>query len=347
MEELEREIKDRKYCEALLHVFLVDHSDIILVVVGILTFSDQLMIHKIRSDNSAGKDSKESKKVIIIHNFSTFISKRQVEQAVISQIEENFDVKKEYIPSSLLTSVQGSPTDVNKIFYIDVQNPNVIHTIMAMEGTEAGLHYNITTKQLIQSAFIENPNRRLFKPEQALSVYLQAALPKYINVPQEESLSVKYDPAINAIKMNVSNFQFRAVQFDILERQLNSGSKSETVKYELKATKSSLVFTLELAGMTDEEIQASTTVQFLKNQTGYYLVVKGNRLEECKDIKTKLESIRHFGEFEVTTRTLEYSQFDIAGFQTPEREIRDGLFLLRWVLRGDPPDPTGKNGSVF
>lgn len=70
--------KDKLMTELFIQDFIIQNSDILLLVVGILTYSEQLLINKIKYESKIRKRDS----IIIVHNLQNFRKKEQVENYV-------------------------------------------------------------------------------------------------------------------------------------------------------------------------------------------------------------------------------------------------------------------------
>ena len=77
-EEFKENARDKNLTEFFLQNFIIKESDIILLVVGKLTYSEQLLINKIKTEIKSDK----SQKILIIHNLQEFSAKKQVEDYI-------------------------------------------------------------------------------------------------------------------------------------------------------------------------------------------------------------------------------------------------------------------------
>ena len=74
--EIDESSKDKMITELFLQTFIINQSDILLIIVGELTYSEQLLINKIKEECK-----KENKgKIFIIHNLREYTTKEQVEK---------------------------------------------------------------------------------------------------------------------------------------------------------------------------------------------------------------------------------------------------------------------------
>ena len=143
--------REKLITELFLQNYIINNSDILLIVVGIMTYSEQKLLNKIKLQL---KNSKYNKNLFVIHNLMTFTKMDQV---------------KEYIDNILLKSVtfkldEGhkiniSTEKVNGLYYIEKDDDKsydfkIYHYIMANEGSEAGNYFNEFTKNQLNKFFI-------------------------------------------------------------------------------------------------------------------------------------------------------------------------------------------------
>jgi hypothetical protein len=85
---------DKMVTEFFLQNLIKNISDILLVVVGELTYSEQLLIQKIKVESK----KQNKKRIFIIHNLKEFRTKEQVEDYIKNSLLKCslFDLKKEY-----------------------------------------------------------------------------------------------------------------------------------------------------------------------------------------------------------------------------------------------------------
>ena len=143
--------REKLITELFLQNYIINNSDILLIVVGIMTYSEQKLLNKIKLQL---KNSKYNKNIFVIHNLMTFTKMAQV---------------KEYIDNILLKSatfkldeghkINVSTEKVNGLYYIEKDDEKtydfrIYHYIMANEGSEAGNYCNEFTKNQLNKFFI-------------------------------------------------------------------------------------------------------------------------------------------------------------------------------------------------
>ena len=149
--------REKLITELFLQNYIIQNSDIIIIVVGILTYSEQKLL--IRIKNEIKKD-KINKPLYIIHNLITYVS--------VSQVEE-------YINNSLLNSatfnlVKGhnintkteTETETGIYYYEKNVEQSIYHLIFANEGSEAGNYYNNLTLTFLENSYQNVTNLKPF-----------------------------------------------------------------------------------------------------------------------------------------------------------------------------------------
>ena len=138
--------RDKLFTEAFLESYILRKSNVILLVVGILSFSEQKLINKISKDLEKLKN-KEKKNLVVIHNLQTYEEVDDVEKYINETLlkSASFKIKKD-------ESNFGNEKDTSEFFY-DIDNTSVKHFIYAKENSEAGKKYNQHTINSIKSLY--------------------------------------------------------------------------------------------------------------------------------------------------------------------------------------------------
>ena len=136
--ELTEKSRDKLLTEFFLQNFIVKYSDLLIVVVGILTFSEQKLINKIKKTYSKLKKKSE---LVIIHNLQSYVTMKQVEDYIneILKKSDTFNLQKE----SILSKNKGE--EKWYYFWEPKSNLKTFHLIFAREESEAGNFYNDKT----------------------------------------------------------------------------------------------------------------------------------------------------------------------------------------------------------
>jgi len=138
--------REKLITELFLQNYILHNSDILIVVVGILTYSEQKLLNRIKIEL---KNAKLNKTLYIVHNLMTYTTVEQVDTYIKEILLESatFDLE-EHIQIDAKTQVQTG------IRYNEKKsNPPVFHLIFANEYSEAGKYYNKYTLSFLENSF--------------------------------------------------------------------------------------------------------------------------------------------------------------------------------------------------
>ena len=144
--QLELIAKDKTLTELFLQQFITNTCDILLFVVGVLTYSEQKLLTKIQK---ILKQKKGYNKLFIIHNLQNFVKVKQIEDYIEEYLKHSatFSLKE-----TMFTKTDKNIPDwhKNSKYFIETFNTTneedsslqVYHLIMGNEFDEAGKYYN-------------------------------------------------------------------------------------------------------------------------------------------------------------------------------------------------------------
>jgi len=155
---------DKTLTEYFLQHFIIEKSNILLVVVGILNYPEQKLINRIKTEN----DKKVGNPPLyIIHNLQTFSLKKQVEDYIKETLMKSatfkLKVKEEVLAGKNVDKNKSAYQFFIEEFFEDNKNKEskhkknkkqIIHLIMAMHGTEAGDYYNPFVYNFLEKQFL-------------------------------------------------------------------------------------------------------------------------------------------------------------------------------------------------
>ena len=138
--------REKLITELFLQNYIINNSDILIIVVGILSYSEQKLLNKIKIDI---KKSKINKSLYIIHNLKTFFTRKQVENYVETNLKNSatFELIKGHNISTKKLNKTGA------YYFERNSNPKIFHLIFANEGSEAGDYYNDFTLDFIENSY--------------------------------------------------------------------------------------------------------------------------------------------------------------------------------------------------
>ena len=141
--------REKLITELFLQNFIINNSDILIIVVGILTYSEQKLLNRISNEFKKAKD--KNKPLFIIHNLITYTSIEQVKNYIKQFLLESatFDLEKGHNINTKTQQVEGE-------YYFEVNNfgLKIYHLIFANETSEAGTYYNNFTLEFLEKSYI-------------------------------------------------------------------------------------------------------------------------------------------------------------------------------------------------
>ena len=162
--------RDKAQTERFIEHLIISLSDMLILVVGKLTRTEQRLITRIK--NMVRKNEKNKiKSIIIVHNLAKYHKKSEVENHIKQYLKKSatFDlVERKYI---------GDKREYKDWKYFveksdDSDDLQVFHYIMAKDGFEAGLHYNNFTLELIKDQFNHfNKRRAINIPDEIINLF--------------------------------------------------------------------------------------------------------------------------------------------------------------------------------
>ena len=146
---LKEKAREKIMTELFLQNFIIYNSDILITVVGILTYAEQKLLNRIKTELQRNK---ENKTLYIIHNLMTYTSIEQVEQYINNYLLKSatFDLEKRTEISTKININNG-----NNVPYFFEKNckMKIFHLIFANENSEAGKYYNNFTLNFFEKSY--------------------------------------------------------------------------------------------------------------------------------------------------------------------------------------------------
>ena len=140
--ELTEKSRDKLLTEFFLQNYIVKYSDLLIIVVGILTFSEQKLINKIKKNYST---LNKKGHLVVIHNLQSYVTIKQVKTYIQDTLLKSgtFNLKEEFKISKERTKYYKANKNNQWSYYHEPKSdPHTIHLIFAREGSEAGNFYN-------------------------------------------------------------------------------------------------------------------------------------------------------------------------------------------------------------
>ena len=153
IKEFIEKLREKLITEIFLQNYIINNSDIPIVVVGILTYSEQKLLMRIKTEI---KTSKINIPLFIIHNLITFTSVQQVQDYINDFLLKSatFNLEEGY-------NIQ-TKTKTGTYYYETNKDQKIFHLIYANEDSEAGKYYNQFTLDFLENNYYNYTDLKSF-----------------------------------------------------------------------------------------------------------------------------------------------------------------------------------------
>jgi hypothetical protein len=157
---------DKTLTEYFIQNFIIQKSNVLIVVIGILNYPEQKLLNRIKTENKNKFRHQTPPPLFVVHNLQTFSLKKQVTDYIEETLLKSATFKLKQMKSVERDS--EDPIDENDIYFIEEfnnkedENTVIYHLILAMHGTEAGDYYNRFTYEFLSKRFDSFPIHKKF-----------------------------------------------------------------------------------------------------------------------------------------------------------------------------------------
>ena len=341
--------RDKIFTELFLQELIIEFSDIILIVIGLLTFSEQKLLNRIKKNIIKNKKKNKSldKTIIIIHNLQNFVEVEQVEKYLKEVLLNSATFSLTQLPGTIRDSKNKNGEEIHGFFYkesyaLENQEINICHLIMANEGSNAGNYYNeyaishlwnlvsvsynwkeIDVIQEIQNCFIDFS-------KQVFEYNVNSKDNKKIQTLTNEDII--FDEKDNSIKLK-NDFEIRFKKLLVNELGIsnfrNNNCDPKYSYYKRKEEKASyFVVKVEIPG-NYEDLNGIASIEH-----EYTLFkISGKKLKDNDDkVNISIKDVREYGEFGIIlpllTSEIRYLNKKAIIDTNPEKGIISFSFLI-------------------
>ena len=279
--------REKLITELFLQNYIIHNSDILILVVGKFTFSEQKLLNKIKTEI---KRANINKPLFIIHNLFTFTSKKQVEDHI-----------KEYLLKSATFDLEkGHKTSTEKIikdgiyYYEKDTSPTIYHLIYANEGSEAGKFYNRFTLNFIENSFQQVTNLKPFDVIKSVKERFVELSKEIIEIHENNKFDKEsFEDSEKLIKLkNSQEIVLKKCLIDELGFS-NLRENGFVPAYNFYKTEQSIVIVVECPG----KCSIIPKTEFIGEYTMIKLNGEKKHDEEKEKIENRFHSTREYGKF--------------------------------------------------
>ena len=333
--------REKLITELFLQNYIVNNSDILLVVVDCLSYSEQKLLMKIKKERERAKQKllmkikkereRANKKptLFIIHNLKTYTSKVQVEEYI----------DKTLLKSATFSLVKGNniSTDIEiktGIFFNektkgekDQSKSSIYHLIYANEGSEAGKYYNQFTLDFIEQSYRYINN---FGSYDVIQTIKEKFIEKYEEIVEKNEKNEKI--TMNSFENSNSKLKLKNEKEIILKQCFidelgfsNLKPNGFEPRYNIFKENNKIIVRVEISG------QSTIQSEIVDGEHYNYIRLTGKKLKDSKPEKLEenIYNLREFGTFILEIPVSKDNKFDRG---EPSYKKVDGLHIFEYKL---------------
>ena len=314
--------REKLITELFLQNYIINNSDVLIAVVGILTYSEQKLIMKIKKEIER---CKLDLPLYIIHNLITYTSVEQVNEYINEFLLKSatFNLVEGHKVSTQTKSKEG------RYFYEENETQKIFHLIYANEGSEAGKYFNKFTLDFIEHTYQNVMNLKSFD-------VIKTIKERYIQLSKEiieKTSESKID--LNSFEDNQEILKLKEEKEIILKKCLTDELGFSNLKangfeptYNLyKKNDNLIVLRVEAPGNCNLD---PPTIEF----AGEYNIIKlkgeKKRDKEPQKVEDNIRDERTFGKFafDIPLKAEEY----LLSNNSPKIVPKNGVFIIEYEL---------------
>ena len=307
--------REKLITELFLQNYIIHNSDILILVVGILTYSEQKLLNRIVTEI---KRAKINKPLYIIHNLKTFVEQVQVEEYI----------KKYLLQSATFTLVKGEKISTkiteNTGIHFYEEGTKIFHLIFANEQSDAGLFYNRYTLEFLEKTYQSVTDLKSFDVIKTVKErFIEISKEIIENKEKKIFLMEDFDENDELIKLkNIENITLKKCLIDELGFSNLKGNGFEP-NYNYYQKDENLIVRVECPGN-------SKCVANL-DYSGEFTIIKLKGIKK-RDLEPE-ENIYNNREFDEFTLEILYKAGDyLIKNEEPKKEEKKGIIIFSFKL---------------
>ena len=339
LEEVTDLAKDRQMTEYFLQRFVLTQANILLVLVGQLTYTDQKFLNRVKKECG-------DKRIFIIHNLKNLEEEDQVRDYIEDTLKLSLTFKLKANNMIIFDDItEEEKKKHNYIYYTEEFNDDdddnnqvqqdIVHLIMAKEGTEAGNYYNKTTIDYIKNQIVVFVGIKKFPIEEKIKEFLVKVSKDIMEDPIDKLDKIVIENKI--IKLSAEEgkeFKLKKCLIDELGMNLFVGTKYKPkYRYFIKKDKDEKsnninVFVIQFAmngSVKGLKCKVSVSGEY------YFFTISGEKVINNENEKLEGLSNREEGYFSFEIK-VPNSQILLAEHKVKKRSKMYGLVTLEFAL---------------
>jgi hypothetical protein len=316
-ERIQNTMIDLTHTELFIQKFIAEQSNILVLVLGKLCFSEQLL--KNRLDRLYPE-----KEIFVIHNLIHLSEINDVKNYIETTLKGAFNLREETFAEANSQS--------NQIFYIekigsDMNAKARVHFIIAQEGSNAGNYYNKSTFAFFYNKVMSISERKKFDMGKLVDLFFK------------EKQKDIFEPKVENNKLVYPND--KRTQKRVFVNEVGMATNNNSYKHLMYREGEYLVIQLEVTYLILDE---SLKIEKIKQDSNIYIKVTGKRqvdplkcssiFSENMDDNSKIFNTisDNFDNNETFMYETKVAVKDYIPTGEPNGDYRDGLLILKYKL---------------
>ena len=312
--------REKIMTELFLQDYIINNSDILIIVVGILSYSEQKALNRIKIKlNRENSTKKINEKIFVIHNLMTYTAIDQIKSYIDNTLLKSvtFELKEHIKVNIQKTSQTGV------CYFEKNSNLDIYHLIYANNNSEAGKYYNQYTLSFLENYFGTKSDLKEFDIIESVKNRFKEVSKDFFENLQGE---IEYDNSENLIKLKEpKELKLKQCFIDELGFQ-NIRAHGYEPNYNYYTTSNQIIVKIEAPGKCD--LNSSIRLK------GEYIFIKidGKKLEDDMSviIENNLFNGREYGDFHLEI-PIKQEDFYIKN-ESPTISKKEGIFKLIYQI---------------
>ena len=312
--------REKLITEFFLQKYIIKYSDILIIVVGILTYSEQKLLNRIKLEIQRAKLNKT---LFIIHNLITYTTIDQVEEYINDFLLKSatFTLEEGHYISTKVGNKNG------KYYYEKNTNPKIFHLLFANEGSEAGKEYNDFTLDFLENNYQNVTDLKTFDVINTVKEGFKEISPEIIEKNEQSNIEIEFDDS-NQKLIKLKNQNIIKLKKCLIDELGFSNLRANAFQplYNCFRKDGKFIIRIEIPGNVDinSSIERSGELSVVK------LFGEKKKDKEPKNLKDNKYITREFGKFNVEI-PVDYSDCIISN-EEPQIKKVNGVCILEYKL---------------
>ena len=297
--EFEEYSRDKLVTELYIQQFILWKSNIIILLVGNITLSEQKLYARVKNEILAIQENqKRNKKFFIVHNLQNYYHKDDVNDYIENTLKKLCDIE---LIENRMYDQKNELTGFDK-YFLEKGHDNIIHLLFINDYCEYADYYNKNTIWYLNQAISQEASRQTFEIlENSKEFLLDISEQIMENKLKEEDLEIVTDKETKTEKLIINNqteIQLKKFIVDEMGITKNDGNTAK-YSYYINTEKSKFIVNIELPGGGSIEgpkvipIQGYYSFRFEGEQNGEL----SPKFKDSKSEKTEEKDDQKYEEF--------------------------------------------------